>query len=155
ATGHLDPFQSLGGFSYLKSHFELIMWPLSMLYWLNRNDGLTLLILQDLSVVFAEAIALGWVIEVATKAGVPRALRGAIAGATLLLFVSNPWIWRSAAQDFHFESIAACFALATAWDLWAGRYRRCAIWVALGLCSGDLGATYQAAVGLGFLFTVR
>src|SRR5258708_7494974 len=61
ATGHLDPYLSPGCFSYWRSHFELIMWPLSTLSWLNRNDRLTLLILQDLSIVFAVAIALGWI----------------------------------------------------------------------------------------------
>jgi hypothetical protein len=155
AIGDHNPIVTLGRIPYWKSHFEIIMWPLSLLYRFNHNDGLTLLILQNLAIVLAEALSLRWIVEVARHKGASRNLCFTIAVATSLLFAANPWIYRSAAEDFHFHAISACFALGAGWDLWAGRYRRGTVWVALGLASGDVGATYLAALGLAFLLTTR
>src|ERR1700722_766168 len=35
AHGHLNPFSSPSGLSFVKNHFELIMWVLAPLYWVN------------------------------------------------------------------------------------------------------------------------
>ena len=50
AHGHLNPFDSVDGFPFIKSHFELIMWPLSLLYWVHHS-GVTLLWVQDVALV--------------------------------------------------------------------------------------------------------
>src|ERR1700716_1605830 len=68
ARGHLNPYLSPYAVSFWRSHFELIMWPLAPLYWLNRADGRTLLYLQDLAIVGAEAIGFAWVVAAARRA---------------------------------------------------------------------------------------
>src|SRR5438105_2487487 len=82
-----------------------------------------------------EALSLRWIVDVARHKDVSRNVYSTIAIATLLLFAANPWIYRSAAQDFHFHAISACFVLGAGLDLWAARYRRGAVWVALALAS--------------------
>jgi hypothetical protein len=60
-SGDLNPRSTLAGYSFWRSHFELIAWPLGLLGRLHRDDGLSMLYLQDLAVVGTEAVVLAWV----------------------------------------------------------------------------------------------
>jgi hypothetical protein len=158
AHGNLDPTLTSNpilthGAPYWRSHFELIMWPLSLLYWLNRNDGLTLLVLQDLAIVAAEAIGIWWMLVFARTRRLPGAPVAAALLGTAVLAATNPWLYSSAQQDFHFEALAVCFALAAAYELWAGHPRRCWLFVVLTLSCGDVAGAYIAGVGLAFACT--
>ncbi|MHB1535023.1 MAG: DUF2079 domain-containing protein [Acidimicrobiales bacterium] len=158
AHGHLDPILTPNpvlthGVPYWRSHFELIMWPLSLLYWLNRNDGLTLLFVQDLAIVTTEAVAMWWMVVLARRRHVPDVLLAAAVLATAVLAEKDPWLYSAARQDFHFEALAACLALAAAYQIWAGHRVRSWVLVCLTLCCGDVAGTYIAGVGLAFACT--
>jgi len=149
ATGTLDPQITLLGYPYAESHLELIMWPLSVLYWFNRNDGLTLLWITALAIVATEAIALRWVVAAARRRRLAPAVVTSLTFAALLLFLANPWPYRAAVEDFHLQALGTCFAMAAGYDLWSGRTRRCWVWVVLALGCGDVAGTYIAGIGLG------
>lgn len=152
-AGDLNPRLTLFGYRFWQSHFELIMWPVALLGRLRRNDGLSLLYLQDLAHVAAEAVVIAWVWTESRKAerGWPVLVTVPVA---LVLLVANPWPYLAAMQDFHFESLATFFVLLAGWDLWNGR-RRGWIWVALTLMCGDVSATYVAGLGLSFAVVSR
>jgi hypothetical protein len=153
AHGHLNPTLTSNpavahGAPYWRSHFELIMWPLSLLAWLHRNDGLTLLVIQDLAIVAAEVTAIWWMLAVARTRQLSDALVAAAIVGTAVIGAANPWLYSAAQQDFHFEALAAFFAMAAAYQLWAGHSRRCWLFVGLALCCGDVAGTYIAGVGI-------
>lgn len=147
-AGNFNPRLSVFDYQYWQSHFELITWPLAYLAHFWRDDGLSLLYLQDLATVASEAIVVAWVwTETRTRRG--RVARVALP-VTVVLLVANPWLYRSAGQDFHFEALATFFTLFAAFDLWYGR-RRGWIWAGLALMCGDVAGTYIAGLGLSFL----
>jgi hypothetical protein len=148
--GHLSPYLSDYELPFWRSHFELIMWPLAPLYWLNRSDGRTLLFLQDLAIVASEAIGFAWVVLAARRARLSRAAAWAVGVVVVALLIADPLVYRAAQQDFHFEAFATCFALAAGLDLWRGHDRRAWLWVVLTLACGDVAGTYIAGLGLAF-----
>ena len=152
AHGNLDPYSTLQQFPYRQSHSEFIMWPVALLYWAWPH-GVTLLWLQDISVVATEAVAFTWMWEIAQR---HRPGRDAVwlAGGGLLLLVANPWLWWAVSFDFHAEMLAVLFAVLLARDLAAGR-RRAWIWVGTLLLCGDVAGTYLAGIGLGAVLTGR
>lgn len=157
AHGHLSPSLTSSPVTppapYWRSHFELIMWPLALLYWLAPNDGLTLLVIQDLAIVGAAATAVWWVLQVGRARKAPDWLVAVLLVAVALLSAADRWVYATAASDFHFEAVAACLALLAAYQLWAGHTRRCLLFVALTLLCGDVAGTYVFAVGLAFACT--
>jgi uncharacterized membrane protein len=150
AHGNLSPSLSDFAVPFWRSHFELIMWLLAPLYWLNRADGRTLLFLQDLAIVASEAIAFTWVVMAARRARLPSLFSWTAGIAVLTMLIANPLLYVAAGQDFHFEAFGTCFALAAALEFWRGHKRLAWLWVALALCCGDVTGTYIAALGLGF-----
>jgi hypothetical protein len=151
-TRNLNPRLTVFDYHYWQSHFELITWPLAYLGHFRRDDGLSLLYLQDLATVASEAVVVAWVwSETRTRRG--RVARFAVP-LTVVLLVVNPWLYRAAGQDFHFEALATFFTLLAAWELWYGR-RRGWVWVVLALLCGDVAGTYVAGLGLSFVVAGR
>ncbi len=146
--GHLDPFSSALGYPFWQDHGSFLLWPLAFLDWLWPHPT-TLLWLQDAATVGAEAVAFLWVCELASirvsKAPEHRAVWACVCLA-LILLVFNPWIVWAVSADFHPEPLATLWLVAAARDLFAGR-RRAWIWIALALLTGDVGASYCAALG--------
>ena len=66
AHGHLHPYGTLQGFPFWQDHSEFLLWPLALLYWVWPH-GVTLLWMQDLGVVGAEAVAFTWLCEIAER----------------------------------------------------------------------------------------
>jgi hypothetical protein len=64
-------------------------------------------------------------------------------------------VYYTAALDFHLEATATFFAVFAAYDIWAGRYRRAWIWIALCLLCGDLGGLCIAGVGISAVLAGR
>lgn len=155
AHGHLNPLSTPYGTSYLHQHGEIIMWLIAPLYWLNRNDGLTLLLLQSLAIVGAVAVAISWFLAFARRHGLSARTTGLCVGVMITLCVVHPWIYAVPFEDFHFEAIAVLLAVAAGRDLYVGRRARAAVWVVLGLMTGDVAATYVAAVGLALAVAAR
>src|SRR5258708_24770657 len=55
-TRNLNPRLTVFDYHYWQSHFELITWPLAYLGHFRRDDGLSLLYVQDLATVASEAV---------------------------------------------------------------------------------------------------
>jgi hypothetical protein len=161
ATGHFSPYLSTFAYNYpsygypfWESHFELLMWPLALL-WYVSHSSLDLLVVQDLVLVGSGLVALRWGIELAERHW-PERTRGApwVGVGLLALLLVNPWVYWAASYDFHFQPIACCFTLLAGRDIWAGR-RRAWFWVAVVLACGDVAATYIVALGIGALLAGR
>lgn len=177
ATGHLDPYDTTfahnyphWGYPFWRSHFELAMWPLALL-WFVWPHSVDLLVVQDLALAGAGLVALRWGLELVDRhwAGGERsgarAGAGADAGARagawaragagaplvgaglVVVLLADPWTYWAASFDFHFQPLACLFLVLAGRDLWLGR-RRAWWWVAGVLACGDVASTYL--VGLGF-----
>jgi hypothetical protein len=152
AHGHLNPYDTVGNFTFWQNHAEFIMWPIALLYWVFPH-GVTLLWLQDLGVVGAELVAFLWLCEIAQRYRPGRDAQW-LAGAGLLLLAINPWSWWSVSFDFHAECLAIGFIALLAWDL-ANKRRRAWLWVLPLLACGDVAGTYVFGLGLGLLIASR
>ena len=160
-TGHLDPYETTfvfgyphWGYSFYQSHFELLMWPLALLYTVTRTT-FTLLIVQDLALAGSGALVFRWACEILDRQW-PAERRGRVmvGAGVLAVIVANPWTYWVASFDWHFQPIATFFVVAAARDVWAGG-RRAWIWVVLVLLCGDVAATYVLALGLAALIAGR
>ncbi|MBV8950472.1 MAG: DUF2079 domain-containing protein [Actinobacteria bacterium] len=152
-SGRLNPRITLVGYSFWQSHLELIAWPLALLGRLHRDDGLSMLYLQDVALVATEAVVVAWV-WCATRerrAGWPAAFTVPVA---LGLLVANPWIYKIANEDFHYEPLGVFFLALGAFELWRGR-RRGWVFLVLALMCGDVVGTYAIGLGLSFLVARR
>ena len=152
AHGHLNPYDTVGNFTFWQNHAEFIMWPLALLYWIFPS-GLQLLWVQDIGVVGAELVAFLWLCQIAERYRPGRDARW-LAGAGLVLLVVNPWSWWSVSFDFHAECLAVLFIALLAWDLWNDR-RRAWVWVLPLLACGDVAGTYVFGLGVGVLIASR
>jgi uncharacterized membrane protein len=152
AHGNLDPIGTIQTFPFWQNHCELIIWPLALLYWVWPH-AVTLLWLQDICVILAEALAFTWICEIAQR----HRLSGdgaLLAGAGLVLIVADPWIWWSVSFDFHTEPLALVFAMLLTRDLVNGR-RRAWAWVAPMLACTVVAATYLVGIGVGGIISSR
>lgn len=160
AHGNLSPTDTLQSLPFWQVNGNWLMWPIAEFSRLPPH-GLWLLWLQDLAILGCGWIVLSWLARAATlrdgpgvtrlsRLTFPRIGPGGILLAGLLL-VANPWTYWGAAFDFHWETIAAFFALLTAWDLVTGHYRRLWIWAVLCMATADASALYVMGVGIGGL----
>ena len=69
ATGHLNPYDTTYawnyphyGYPFYQGDLELIMWPLSLLYWVSHS-AFDLLLVQDAALAGAGLVAYRWVLE--------------------------------------------------------------------------------------------
>jgi len=152
AHGNLLPYDTIQNFLFWHNHGELLWYPLALLYWLWPH-AVTLLWLQDLCIVGAEAVAFSWLCEIARRYR-PDKDAAWLAGAGLVLFIANPWMWWAISFDFHMEPFATLMVLLSARDLANGR-RRAWVWVAPLLACGDVAGTYLAGLGLGGVVSGR
>jgi hypothetical protein len=152
AHGHLNPYDTVHGFQFWRDHSEFLVWPLALLYWVWPH-GVTLLWIQDVCVVGAEAVAFAWLCETAERHR-PGRDGACLAAAGLVLLVINPWTWWAVSWDFHTESLAIPFAALLLWDLANGR-RRAWVWVAPLLLCGDVAGTYLAGAGISTMIASR
>jgi hypothetical protein len=152
AHGHLNPVDSIKGYSYWRDHAAFITWPMALLYWVWPHSPL-LLWLQDIGTVAAELLAFTWLCELAQRY---RRGRGAawLAGAGLVLLAVNPWMGWAVTFDFHLEPLAMPLVVLLARDLVNGR-RRAWVWVVPLLACGDVVCTYLVGVGLGGVLAGR
>jgi hypothetical protein len=152
AHGNLNPYDTVGNFTFWQNHAEFIMWPLALLYWVFPH-GVLLLWLQDAGVVGAELVAFCWLCQIAQRRRPDGDARW-LAAAGLVLLAVNPWSWWAVSFDFHAESLAVLFTALAARGVANGRGRPW-LWVVPLLACGDVAGTYLVGIGLGFMAAGR
>jgi hypothetical protein len=124
--GHLNPVDTvrLPATPFLKDHFDLVMWPLSLLrfVWPQTID---LLWVQDVAIVATGLVAAFWIAGVCRE----RLTRGRnlAAAAALVVLVINPWWYETASFDVHIPPLGLPICVFVGYSLWRGRFRRAAI----------------------------
>jgi hypothetical protein len=146
-SGHLDPTSTINGFPYVRSHFELLMWPLALLYPVCHS-GMVLLFVQDAALTATGVVVLLWVSALTRRSGATPAWTVAVTAGTVALLLVDPVVYGTAAEDFHFEPLAMGFVVLAAYDLWSGRTTRMWVWAGLCLSCGDIGGLYVVGLGL-------
>jgi hypothetical protein len=155
--GDLDPFSSTAGYAFISDHFQLTAWPLSLLDRLGPQ-GLMVLWAQDLFVVLAGAAAFAWMRHIVSGRPIRQGsvlTSNVVLGVGLLLLVADPWTYWAIAYDIHIESFALVFLVLAAFEFSRGNDRRAWIWVLVTVLSGDVAATYVAALGISALLAAR
>ncbi|WP_298331773.1 DUF2079 domain-containing protein [Haloactinopolyspora sp.] len=165
AHGHLDPEGTLYRTApFLTNHFELITYPLALL-WFVFPHGITLLVVQDVATVAGEAVAFAWVLDLvssgeretsalATSSGTVRRRDVVLATGALVVLVADPWIWWADAFDFHLQALAAVFALLAARGFWSKRGHPW-IWVVLALSCGAVESIVLVGLAVTLLVARR
>jgi len=139
------------GPGWWKAQAIFIMWPLALFAAIWPHP-ITLLVIQDLAIVGAEAVAFFWLTDIVRKR--PGTPFFALSGLGLLLLVADPWIYWSASWDYHSEAVGAFFAILAARELFRGRARGW-LWSGLTLLSGLIPATYLVGIGISLAFRRR
>ena len=160
ATGHLNPYDTTYawyyphfGYPFYQADLELIMWPLSLLYWVYPH-AIDLLIVQDLALAGAGLVAYRWVLEHLQNHAPNRRFALVVSGCVLAVLVVQPWTYWAASYDYHSEPLATLFLVLAGRDLWSGR-KRGWIWVACVLLCGNVATSYVAALGVAALISGR
>jgi hypothetical protein len=151
ASGRLYPTGTIYRTApFLTNHFELLLYPLSLLVLVDRG-GLLLLVAQDLATVGAELVAFLWILDIlGDRWRGARGARDALALGALIVLAIDPWIWWADAFDFHLQVFATLFALLAARSFW--RKRRTAwLWVAATLACGTVEAAVLLGLGIALL----
>jgi Predicted membrane protein (DUF2079) len=157
-SGNLNPYSTLLSEPFWKNSVELIIWPLSLIRGVLPNPA-TLKVLQTIAMVAAEAVALGWICDIAAvraERGGATAGRGPVLLIALgaLLLVADPWYTWSLSFDFHPAPFLTWFLLAGARDVFRGR-RTAWIWLGLTMLCSAVGATYVIALGVAAVISGR
>ena len=152
AHGQLNPYlTSVHGY-FWQNHLEWIMWPFALLYFIYPH-GITLLIVQDVATVGAEAMAFGMIRDMVKNQ--PESRRQSlwwVQWLGLLLLVFNPWVYAANIFDFHFHTLEAFFVTAAVWQFYRKHVRWGYVFALLCFATSDVSVTYLAAVGLLLLF---
>jgi uncharacterized membrane protein len=154
--GTLNPYSTPFLAPFWKNSVELITWPLAVIQMVWPHP-VTLKVLQTLAMVGAEAVAFGWICDIAAlraRRDQTTATPVLLVGLGALLLVSNPWYVYMLSFDFHPGPFMVLFLIATARDTYRGR-RRAWIWAGLLLASSALGGTYVIALGIGLALSGR
>ena len=150
--GNLNPVDTvrLTATPFLRDHFDLIIWVLSLLRWLWPQPVI-LLYFQDLAIIATEAITLMWVSAILVEHLPTR--RNIAAIIALVALVANPWWYWTVSFDIHMPPLAAPFFVLTGYSFWKGRFRRALITSAICLLFGAVVAEIVIVVGIAALLS--
>lgn len=152
AHGHFNPYSSVDGLRFLDNNFELIIYFLAPFAFIFRS-ALTLLLLQDTFLVAAGVVAWQWIRSIIMRSAFPYKTTLLFLGVALL--VLNPWIYWTAAFDFHPESIMVFSVTLSAYGLWRNDRKTTWIGIIMTLLCGDVGALAIFGLGLTALLVKR
>lgn len=152
--GHLNPFDTVYGFPFVKADFELILWPLALVH-LVLPRPITLLWIQDLAIAGCGLVAYLWVVEYLERRKVAWWPAAGIALVVLLVTIANPGVYLTLIFDFHVEPISTFFILLAGREFWRGRHRRAWIWVGVVLLCGTFAAVMVVGLGVSALLAGR
>ena len=149
--GHLNPHDTVFiSYPFLKSDFELILWPLALLHLVYPHP-IVLLWVQDGAIAATGFVVYLWIIEYLERWRVSWTTSAGIASVVLLALIANPAVYQTVLFDFHLEPVSTLFVVLAGRDLWNGRHRRAWIWVGVTLLCGTFGAITIIGLGLSAL----
>ena len=148
--GHLNPYDTVFGFPFVKSDFELIIWPLAIVHLVLPYSAV-LLWIQDAAVAGSGLIAYLWALEYLEHRKVNQWVVVGVAAAVLLATVANPGTYSTLSFDVHLEPISTFFALLAARQFWRGRPRWGWVWVGVVLLCGSFAALMVVGLGVSAL----
>ncbi len=165
AHGQLNPVDTISpkgrsayGIPYLDNHFELIFWPLSLLYFIYPHS-IDLLLVQDAATAATLVVAFLFVCDMLRKEWTRSGRSGTIVAVVVLaVLVADPFTYWAASGNFHLQAVATLFLVLAARDLFAGHRghkRRSYLWMVALLACGDVAATYLIGLGLSALVSGR
>jgi hypothetical protein len=148
--GHLNPYDTVFGFPFVKADFELILWPLALLHLVTPNP-VVLLWVQDLAVAGSGLVAYLWALEYVERRRIDRRVAVAVAVVVLIATMVNPGTIATLSFDLHMEPLSTFFLLLAAREFWRGRPRRGWIWVIPVLACGSFAALMVIGLGVSAL----
>ena len=153
--GHLNPYDTIYHFPFIKADFELIIWPLALVHLVVSGVGGPAV---DPGPGRGRQRFRGLPLD----RGLPRAAHGARGGPppashrlVLAVLVASPGAYQILYFDFHMEPISTVFVLLAGRDLWSGRHRRAWIWVVMALTCGTFAAITLVGLGISALLAGR
>jgi hypothetical protein len=153
--GHLNPYDTIyHSYSFVKSDFELIIWPLALIHVVFPQP-VALLWIQDLAVAGSGAVVFVWIVDYLEQRKVAWWPAAGAAVVVLAVLVASPGAYQILYFDFHLEPISTVFILLAGRDLWGGRHRRAWVWVALALACGTFTAVTVVGLGLSAVLAGR
>ncbi len=151
--GNLSPLDTIRipSTPFLRDHFDLVMWPLSLLHFLSGSP-LWLLVVQDLAVVAAELITLRWVWSILdSRLDRHRTLAGLLA---LVVLMANVWWYETVSFDVHMTPLGLPLLVLVGYSLWCGRWTRACLAAVGCVLFGAVVTELLVFVGLGGLIVL-
>jgi hypothetical protein len=153
--GHLNPFDTVyNNYDFLRSNFELIMWPLALVH-VVMAQSVALLWIQDLAVAGSGLVVYLWIVDYLEQRKLAWLPAIGVCMAVVVAWVANPGSYGTLIFDFHMEPISTVFVLLAGRDLWRGRHRRAWIWIGIALMCGTFAAVAVIGLGLSALLAGR
>ncbi len=136
---------------FLRDHFDLVMWPLSLLHVLSGSP-FWLLVVQDVAVAAAELITLRWVWSLlACRLDRHRTVAGLLA---LVVLMANAWWYETVSFDVHLTPLGLPFLVLVGYELSKGRWARAGLAAAGCVLFGAVVTELLVFVGLGMLIVL-
>lgn len=152
--GHLSPIDTvrITPTPFWRDHFDLILWPLSLLRFIYPQPVI-LLWVQDIAIVAAEIVTLLWVTAVVREKLQSYRIPASI--LALVALVANSWWYETVSFDIHMPPLGLPFVVLCAYSLWNGRYRRAVVAGVLSLLFGAVVAEIVVIIGIAALLSRR
>jgi len=133
---------------FLRDHFDLVMWPLSLLRVFSGSP-FWLLVAQDVAVAAAELITLRWVWTLLTAhLARYRTVAGLLA---LVVLMANAWWYETVSYDVHLTPLALPLLVLVGYSLSQGKWARAAIAAGFCVLFGAVVTELLLFVGIGSL----
>ena len=152
--GHLNPYDTIYRFPFIKADFEFIIWPLALVH-LIYPGSVALLWIQDLAVAGSGFVVYLWIMDYLERRRVSWWAAAGIGSVVIVVLIASPGAYQIYYYDFHLEPISTVFVLLAGRDLWSGRHRRAWIWVVLALTCGTFAAITLVGLGISALLAGR
>jgi hypothetical protein len=136
---------------FLRDHFDLVMWPLSLLHYLSGSP-FWLLVVQDVAVAVAELITLRWVWSLlTTHLDRHRTAAGLLA---LVVLLANAWWYETVSFDVHLTPLGLPLLVLVGYWLWTRHWTRAAVAAAGCVLFGAVVTELLVFVGIGSLIAL-
>jgi uncharacterized membrane protein len=133
---------------FLRDHFDLVMWPLSLLHLLSGSP-FWLLVVQDVAVAVAELITLRWVWKLLTsRLDRHRTVAGLLA---VVVLMANAWWYETVSFDVHLTPLGLPLLVLVGYSLAEARWLRAGVAAAGCVLFGAVVTELLVFVGLGVL----